>query len=114
MLNFEFRNRTEIYFGKNTEKKAGELCRKEQIDGILAVGGGSVIDSAKGIAAGRFYEGDVWDLYMGKAELADVMPVGVVLTLPAAGSESSVGSVVTNDDGWLKRDIISTDLQPGL
>ncbi len=89
-----------------------ELCRREKIEGILAVGGGSVIDSAKGISAGRFYEGDVWDLYEGKAKIGDLMPVGVILTIPAAGSESSLGSVLTNEDGWLKRDIGHPRIRP--
>jgi alcohol dehydrogenase YqhD (iron-dependent ADH family) len=89
-----------------------KLCREEQIDFILAVGGGSVIDSSKGIAAGTYYEGDVWDLYLRKEPVGKCLPVGVVLTLPAAGSESSPASVVTNEDGWWKRDIDSLDLRP--
>ncbi len=89
-----------------------ELCREEQIDFILAVGGGSVIDSSKGIAAGTYFEGDVWDLYLRKEAVGKCLPVGVVLTLPAAGSESSPASVVTNEDGWWKRDIDSLDLRP--
>lgn len=80
-----------------------KLCRENQIDFVLAVGGGSTIDSAKGIAVGVPYEGEVWDFYIGKAEPVSTLPVGVVLTLPAAGSESSYSSVVTNDDGKLKR-----------
>ena len=69
------------------------LCKKENIDFILAVGGGSVIDSSKGIAAGYYYDGDVWDLYIRKGTFEKCLPVGVVLTLPAAGSESSSGFV---------------------
>jgi len=80
-----------------------ELCRKEKIGFILAVGGGSVIDSAKAIAVGVPYEGDVWDFYTGKAIPASALPLGTVLTIPAAGSESSSGSVITNEAGLLKR-----------
>lgn len=80
-----------------------ELCRKEKIGFILAVGGGSVIDSAKAIAVGVPYSGDVWDFYTGKAVPASALPLGTVLTIPAAGSESSSGSVITNEAGLLKR-----------
>lgn len=86
-----------------------ELCRKHGIRFILAVGGGSVIDSAKGIAVGVPYEGDVWDFYLQKAVITEALPIGVVLTIPAAGSETSPASVVTNEEGALKRDI-GTDL----
>lgn len=79
------------------------LARKEQVDFILAVGGGSVIDSAKAIAIGVPYDGDVWDFYAGLARAKESLPLGVVLTIPAAGSESSTGSVITNEEGWLKR-----------
>ncbi len=79
------------------------ICREQGIGSILAVGGGSVIDSAKAIGVGVPYAGDVWDFYLGKAVPEDTLPVGVVLTIPAAGSESSKSSVVTNEDGWLKR-----------
>lgn len=84
-------------------KEGIKLCRENNIDFILAVGGGSVIDSAKGIGIGVKYEGDVWDFYTGKASVQDTLPVGVVLTIPAAGSESSGGSVITNEEGWFKR-----------
>ena len=80
-----------------------ELCRKEGVDFILAVGGGSVIDSAKCIAYGVCMDGDVWDLYIGKAEAPQTMlPVASVLTIPAAGSEMSEASVITNEDGDVK------------
>ncbi len=75
-----------------------ELCRKENIDFILAVGGGSVIDSAKAIAAGVPYDGDVWDFYAKGVKPQKVLKTGVVLTIPAAGSESSDGSVITKED----------------
>ena len=80
-----------------------ELCRKEGVDFILAVGGGSVIDSAKCIAYGVCMEGDVWDLYLGKVKAPKTMlPVASVLTIPAAGSEMSEASVITNEDGDVK------------
>jgi len=80
-----------------------EICRKNKIDFILAVGGGSVIDSAKAIGMGTPYEGDVWDFFTGKAKILQVIPVGVVLTIPAAGSEVSGDSVITNEEGLLKK-----------
>lgn len=89
-----------------------DICRKHGIDFILAVGGGSVIDSAKGIAAGVPYNGDVWDFYMKRETAAKALPLGVILTIPAAGSESSPASVVTNDEGQLKRDIGYEFLRP--
>ncbi|MDD5017425.1 MAG: iron-containing alcohol dehydrogenase [Eubacteriales bacterium] len=73
-----------------------DLCRKEGIDFILAVGGGSVIDSAKAIAMGVPYDGDVWDFFIGRASQGNALPIGVVLTIPAAGSESSNGCVITD------------------
>ena len=80
-----------------------ELCKKEQVDFILAVGGGSVIDSAKAIGYGMANEGDVWDFYEGKRQATACMPIGTVLTISAAGSEMSNSSVITNENGWLKR-----------
>jgi alcohol dehydrogenase len=88
------------------------LCREDSIGFILAVGGGSVIDSAKAIGAGVPYEGDVWDFYTGKAKIERTLPVGVVLTIPAAGSESSRGSVITNEDGWYKRSAGAPVMRP--
>lgn len=73
-----------------------ELCKNEQVDWILAVGGGSVIDAAKAMAVGALYEGDVWDFYSRKAVAAKGLPLGTVLTLSATGSEMNRGSVVTN------------------
>ena len=73
------------------------FVRKNKIDLIIAVGGGSVIDSAKAIAAGAKYDGDVWDFFIGKANVVETLPVGVVLTIAAAGSETSKGSVITNE-----------------
>jgi len=80
-----------------------ELCRREGVDFILAVGGGSVIDSAKCIAYGVCMDDDVWNLYLGKAKApAKMLPVASVLTIPAAGSEMSEASVITNEDGDVK------------
>lgn len=79
-----------------------ELCKKENIDFILAVGGGSVIDSSKAIAAGVMYEGDFWDYYKLHIPVEDALPIGVVLTIAAAGSEGSGGSVITNEENKLK------------
>lgn len=79
-----------------------EICRKEKVDFILAIGGGSVIDTAKGIAAGVMYDGDFWDFYCGKAMPVVALPVGVVLTIPAAGSEGSGNTVITKIDGLHK------------
>lgn len=72
-----------------------ELCRLHEIDSILAVGGGSVIDTAKAVAAGTLYEGDFWDFWAGKAVIDNALPIGVILTIPAAGSEGSGNSVIT-------------------
>ena len=80
-----------------------ELCKKEKVDFILAVGGGSVIDSGKAIGYGVANEGDVWDFYERKRVATGCLPIGVVLTIAAAGSEMSNSSVITNEDGWLKR-----------
>ena len=83
-------------------QKGIDLCRKEKVDFLLAVGGGSVIDSCKAIACGVPFDGNVWDIYMGKAEPASYLPVASVLTIPAAGSEMSDASVITNEDGDVK------------
>ena len=77
-------------------KKGINLCRSQGVTGVLAVGGGSVIDSAKAIAVGTPYSGDVWDFFTEKATATEALPVGVILTLPAAGSEGSSSSVVTD------------------
>ncbi len=88
-----------------------ELCRKENVDFILAVGGGSAIDSAKAIAAGAVYDGDFWDFYMGKP-ITKALPIGTVLTIAAAGSEGSPDSVITKEDGMLKRGASGEALRP--
>ena len=92
--------------------KGIELAKEERVDFILAVGGGSVIDSAKAIAVGYFYDGDVWDFYYNNVEITEALPVGVVLTIPAAGSESSTSSVVTKMDGMYKRSIGTELIRP--
>ena len=170
MLNFEYKNKTDIYFGKDTELKTGEitkqfgkkvllhygsgsikkngvynkvikslqdnnvdyielggvianpklelvyegikLAKEQQVDFILAVGGGSVIDSAKAIAAGYHYNGDVWDLFVKGVLPTKALPVGCVLTLAAAGSESSIASIVTNYKTGLKRGLRDELIRP--
>ena len=88
-----------------------ELCRKENIDFIVAVGGGSAIDSAKAIAAGTVYDGDFWDFYSGK-RIEKALPVGTVLTIAAAGSEGSPDSVITLEDGMFKRGASGDAIRP--
>lgn len=170
MRNFNYKNGTELIFGKGTENQVGSLvknyankillhfgggsikksglydkviaslkkenievfelggvkpnprvslvreginiCRENNIDFILAVGGGSVIDSSKAIAAGVNYSGDVWDLFLGSPINHKCLSVATVLTIPAAGSETSSGSVITNEDGLYKRSIGHPTLRP--
>jgi alcohol dehydrogenase len=88
------------------------LCKENDLGLILAVGGGSVIDSAKAIAMGAVIQGDVWDFYLGKGAPTAALPIGTVLTIPAAGSEASDGSVITNEVGWLKRAAVSDLIYP--
>jgi alcohol dehydrogenase YqhD (iron-dependent ADH family) len=80
-----------------------KICRDNGIKFILAIGGGSVIDSAKAIAVGVPFEGDVWDFFMGKAKPKDVISLGVILTVPAAGSESSIVTVIKNEETLMKK-----------
>ena len=89
-----------------------ELCKKESVDFILAVGGGSVIDSAKAIALGCCYEGDFWDFYSGKNSPKKALSVGTVLTIAAAGSEGSGDSVITKKDRMVKRGTGGDCLRP--
>lgn len=86
-----------------------KICRENKINFVLAVGGGSAIDSAKAIALGVPYDGDVWDFFIGKAKPKEVLPLGVILTFPATGSEASNSCVITNEDGWFKKGV-NTDL----
>ena len=87
------------------------LCREKKIDFILAVGGGSSIDSAKAIAAGTVYDGDFWDFYSGK-RIEEALPVGTVLTIAAAGSEGSPDSVITKEEGMFKRGASGDAIRP--
>ncbi|MBP3235295.1 MAG: iron-containing alcohol dehydrogenase [Eubacterium sp.] len=88
-----------------------ELCKKEGVDFILAVGGGSVIDSSKAIAAGVLYDGDFWDFYTGKV-IEEALPVGTILTIAAAGSEGSPDSVITKEEGMFKRGASGDAIRP--
>lgn len=88
-----------------------DLCRRENVDFVLAVGGGSVIDSAKAIAAGVLYEGDFWDFYQGKP-VTKALPAGTILTISAAGSEGSPDTVITKEEGMHKRAASGEALRP--
>ena len=88
-----------------------DLCRKEGVDFILAVGGGSTIDSSKAIAAGVVYDGDFWDFYSGKY-IEKALPVGTILTIAAAGSEGSPDSVITKEEGMFKRGASGNAIRP--
>ena len=92
--------------------KGIEIVRQNGIDFILAVGGGSTIDSSKAIAMGVPYKGDFWDFYEGKASATSALPIGVVQTIAAAGSEGSGDSVVTKEEGMLKRGASSEHIRP--
>ena len=88
------------------------LCRKEGVDHILAVGGGSAIDSAKAIAMGYYLDHDVWDVYEQGLQIKQALPVSIILTIPAAGSESSGDTVITNEEKQLKYGYGSPHLRP--
>jgi alcohol dehydrogenase YqhD (iron-dependent ADH family) len=88
-----------------------EICKREKIDFVLAVGGGSVIDSSKAIALGALYDGDFWDFYQGKP-MTKALPVATILTISAAGSEGSGNSVITHENGMLKRGCGGDALRP--
>jgi len=88
-----------------------EICKRENIDFILAVGGGSTIDSSKAIAIGALYYGDFWDFYTGK-DIEKALPVATILTISAAGSEGSMGTVITHENGMLKRAANGEPLRP--
>ncbi len=79
-------------------RKGIALCREKQIDFLVAIGGGSVIDTCKAIGVGFYYNGDVWELSENPEKIEKMLPVAAVLTYPAAGSESSTGAVITNDE----------------
>lgn len=88
------------------------ICKENEIRFILAVGGGSVIDTAKAVALGVFYEGDVWDFFCQKAVPQAALPVGCIMTLPATGSEGSLGSVIRNEELMETRDVLSDLIRP--
>ena len=88
-----------------------DLCKKEGVDFVLAVGGGSTIDSSKAIAAGVVYDGDFWDFYRGK-RIEEALPVGTILTIAAAGSEGSPDTVITYEDGMYKRGASGDAIRP--
>ncbi|MBU0591569.1 iron-containing alcohol dehydrogenase [Candidatus Micrarchaeota archaeon] len=93
-------------------KNGIELCKENKIDFILAVGGGSVIDSAKAIAVGVYHDGDVWDFFSKGIQPKKALPIGVVLTIPAAGSEASNASVITNEEIHRKSAFLSELVRP--
>ncbi|MBO4900322.1 MAG: iron-containing alcohol dehydrogenase [Lachnospiraceae bacterium] len=88
-----------------------DLCKKENVDFVLAIGGGSTIDSSKAIAAGVVYDGDFWDFYCGK-RIEEALPVGTVLTIAAAGSEGSPDSVITREEDMMKRGASGDAIRP--
>jgi len=81
----------------STVREAITVARDQQVDAVLSVGGGSVLDSAKSIAAGALYDGDVWDLFIGKGQIEAALPIFAILTLAATGSEMNSGAVITNE-----------------
>lgn len=89
-----------------------KICKEYNLDFVLAVGGGSVIDSAKAIGVGSANEGNVWDFYTRERVPTSTLPVGVVLTLASAGSESSTSSVIRNEDENTKRSLLSDMIRP--
>ncbi|WP_442764747.1 iron-containing alcohol dehydrogenase [Sulfurospirillum cavolei] len=90
------------------------LAKKENVQAVLAIGGGSVLDSAKSIAAGALYAGDVWDFFIGKASIEKALPVYAIMTLAATGSEMNGFAVVTNDETQQKYNIASIHVYPRL
>ncbi len=89
-----------------------EIARNEKVDAVVAVGGGSVIDTAKTVAAGAMYDKDVWDLFTGAGVPSKALPVSVVLTLPATGSESGAVAVINNEEKHIKALVSSDCLRP--
>lgn len=96
----------------NLVKKGIDLCRQNDINFVMSVGGGSAADTAKAIAVGVPYNGDVWDFYIGKVKVKEALPIVVILTLPATGTESSNSSVITNEDGLYKKGLNSELIRP--
>jgi len=97
---------------KETLDKAVSLVKKHGIDFILAVGGGSVIDGSKYVAAAAKYEGDGWDIMVGKHQVTEAVPLGAILTLPATGSESNMGAVITKAETHDKLPFMTPHVQP--
>ena len=95
-------------------REAVSTARKERIDGLLAVGGGSTIDAAKAISFGVFHDGDTWDFFAGKCAIERCLPVAAVLTIPAAGSEASASCVISNDELNCKAGVGSDAFRPKL
>ena len=95
-------------------RKGVEICKKEQIDVILAVGGGSCIDASKNIACGAFYEGDPWDLVLDRTKITEALPLAVVLTICATGSEMNNGAVISNEETNEKLEMGADVLYPKL
>jgi len=95
-----------------TVNKGADICKKEKIDIVLAVGGGSTIDCSKAIAAASYYAGDCWDLVIGKANVTQALPLFTVLTIAATGSEMDSGAVISNVETNEKLGLISPMLQP--
>lgn len=93
-------------------RKGIDICRENGVSFILAVGGGSVIDSAKAIAAGVLYDGDLWSCFTGEGSISKALPLGVILTIPASGSETSPNAVVTNEEEGFKMSIEHDCLRP--
>ena len=97
---------------KETLDRAVNLAKEQNIDFILATGGGSVIDGAKYVAAAAKYDGDGWDILTGKYQVTDAIPIGVILTLPATGSESNMGAVITKKETQEKLAFLSKFVHP--
>lgn len=95
-----------------TVREGIKLCREHDLSFILAVGGGSVIDCAKVIAAGYYYENDPWDFFNGQARITDALPIGTVLTIAASGTEMNVNAVITNEATKEKKGVGSPKLMP--
>lgn len=95
-----------------TVNRGAKICRENQIEVLLAVGGGSTIDCAKGIAAACYYDGDAWDLVIGKAPVTNALPICTVLTIAATGSEMDCGGVISNIETNEKYGLIHPLLQP--
>jgi alcohol dehydrogenase YqhD (iron-dependent ADH family) len=115
-------NNDRIYFAElsgiqpnprmNSVREGVRLCRENKLDFILAVGGGSVLDCAKAIAAGVFYDGDAWDFMIKKATVKEALPIGTILTLAATGSEMNGNAVISNEETSEKRAMSSALLRP--